>query len=83
MLTVLVIGLSSFLQMELLAVLIAYRLDLTAGTTYIRDMVILAFVANEALSIIENAGLMGVPMPAVITKAVDMLQQDKDNKKQA
>ena len=67
----------------LLAVLIAYRLDLTAGTTYIRDMVILAFVANEALSIIENAGLMGVPMPAVITKAVDMLQQDKDNKKQA
>lgn len=47
-------------------------------------MVILAFVANEALSIIENAGLMGVPMPAVITKAVDMLQQqDKDNKKQA
>ena len=48
--------------------------------------VILAFVANEALSIIENAGLMGVPMPAVITKAVDMLQQDKenkDNKKQA
>ena len=69
--------------MILLAVLIAYRLDLTAGTTYIRDMVILAFVANEALSIIENAGLMGVPMPAVITKAVDMLQQDKDNKKQA
>ena len=56
---------------------------MTAGTTYIRDMVILAFVANEALSIIENAGLMGVPMPAVITKAVDMLQQDKDNKKQA
>lgn len=48
-----------------------------------RYMVILAFVANEALSIIENAGLMGVPMPAVITKAVDMLQQDKDNKKQA
>ena len=44
----------------------------------------MAFVANEALSIIENAGLMGVPMPAVITKAVDMLQQqDKDNKKQA
>ena len=48
-----------------------------------RGTLILAFVANEALSIIENAGLMGVPMPAVITKAVDMLQQDKDNKKQA
>jgi toxin secretion/phage lysis holin len=64
--------------MILLAVLIAYRLDLTAGTTYIRDMVILAFVANEALSIIENAGLMGVPMPAVITKAVDMLHRRKE-----
>ena len=36
---------------------------------------IIAFIANEAISLIENAGLMGVPLPAIITKAVDILQK--------
>ena len=44
------------------------------GVNYIRDAVIIGFVANELISIVENAGLMGVPMPAVITKAIDILQ---------
>ena len=61
--------------MTLLFVLIAYRLDLVIGTNYIRDAVIVGFVANELISIVENAGLMGVPMPAVITKAIDILQK--------
>ena len=59
--------------MTLLFVLVAYRMDLMIGTNYIRDAVIIGFVANEAVSIIENAGLMGLPLPAVITKAVDVL----------
>lgn len=65
--------------MILLYVLIAYRLDLIIGTNYIRDAVIIGFIANEALSIIENAGLMGVPLPEPITKAIDVLKnKDKD-----
>ena len=60
--------------MMLLIVLIAVRLDLMIGTNYIRDAVIIAFVVNELISIIENAGLMGVPIPSVITKAIDVLQ---------
>lgn len=59
-------------------VLIAYRLDLTIGTNYIRDTVIIAFIANETISLVENAGLMGVPLPAVITKAIDVLQKKAD-----
>ena len=59
--------------MILLIVLIAYRLDLAIGTSYIRDAVIIGFIANELISIVENAGLMGVPMPGVITKAIDVL----------
>lgn len=59
----------------LLFVLIAHRLDLVLGASYIRDAVVIAFAANELLSIVENAGLMGVPIPAVITKAVDVLNQ--------
>ena len=61
--------------MTLLFVLVAYRLDLVIGTNYIRDAVIIAFTANETISLVENAGLMGLPLPAVITKAIDVLQK--------
>lgn len=59
--------------MTLLFVLIAYRLDLAMGTTYIRDAVVIGFMANELISIVENAGLMGLPLPPVITKAIEVL----------
>ena len=65
--------------MTLLIVLIAARLDMLLGTGFIRDAVIIAYIANEAISIIENAGLMGVPIPAAVRKAVEVLQQ-KGNK---
>lgn len=60
--------------MTFVYVLIAYRLDLVIGTSYIRDTVIIAFVANELISITENAGLMGLPLPDVISRAIDILQ---------
>lgn len=60
--------------MTLLFVLIAYRLDLLIGTDYIRDAVIIGFAANELISIVENAGLMGLPLPPAITKAIDILK---------
>ena len=50
----------------LLIVLVACRLDLVIGSNFIRDAVVIAFIANETISIIENAGLMGVPIPAAI-----------------
>ena len=60
--------------MTLLFVLIAHRLDLAIGVSYMRDAVVIGFIANELISITENAGLMGVPLPAVITKAIDILK---------
>lgn len=60
--------------MTLLIVLIGYRLDLAIGTNHIRDAVCIGFIANEAISIIENAGLMGVPIPKVISKAIEILK---------
>lgn len=65
--------------MSLLIVLVATRLDLTLGTTYIRDGVCIAFIANEAISIVENAGLMGVPIPSQLTKAIEVLKGKEDN----
>ena len=63
--------------MTLLYVLIAYRLDLLIGKHYIRDAVIIAFTINELISLTENAGLMGIPMPQVIKNAIDILQRKK------
>ena len=64
--------------MTLLFVLIAYRLDLALGVSYIRDAVIIGFMANELISIVENAGLMGLPLPDAINKAIDVLTEQKE-----
>ena len=45
------------------------------GSNFIRDAVVIAFIANETISVIENAGLMGVPIPAVITRAIEVLKE--------
>lgn len=68
--------------MTLLIVLTAARLDLVIGTNFIKDGTVIAFLANEAISIVENAGLMGLPIPSVITNAIDVLKKSgKDSGK--
>lgn len=62
----------------ILCVLVAYRLDLVMGTTYLKDAVCIAFVINESISIIENIGLMGVPIPDKLTKAIELLKDKND-----
>lgn len=60
--------------MILVIVVIGNRLDIQLGTTYIRDGVCIAFITNELISIVENAGLMGLPIPKVILNAIDVLK---------
>lgn len=62
----------------LLIVLIAYRLDITLQVNYIRTTAIIALIVNELISMIENAGLMGVKFPKAITNAIDILQKKSD-----
>ena len=58
----------------LLVVLVAYRLDLMAGLHgVLRTGAIIALVCNEAISILENVGLMGVKYPAIIDKVIRQL----------
>lgn len=66
--------------MTLLIVLIAYRLDLAIGVDYIKNTVIIGFIANEVISIVENAGLMGLQYPDVINKAIDILTKKSGGK---
>ena len=61
--------------MMLLFVLVAVQIDKMLGTAYARDAVCIGFCSNEVLSIIENLGLAGIPMPQAITKALEQLQK--------
>ena len=55
---------------------VAYRLDVLMGTGFLRDGVITAFICNEAISIIENGGLMGIPIPEKLRDALDVLGRE-------
>lgn len=63
----------------LIIVMLAVLVDRVTGDTgAIRTLVIYYFVANEGLSIIENLGQAGVPIPQSIKKALKALK--KENK---
>lgn len=60
--------------MTLVFVMVGYRIDLALDVDYVKNAVIFAFMANELISIVENAGLMGLPIPAAITNAIEILK---------
>jgi len=61
--------------LTLLIVVVASRLDVMLGTTFVKDAVCIAYICNEALSILENAGLMGVPIPKAVKNAIEILKK--------
>lgn len=66
--------------MILLFVLIGHLLDMVVGASYIRDAVCIGFMANELISITENAAIMGVPLPEPIMNAISLLKNKEDKK---
>lgn len=75
-----VVGLKGLLRklFLLLMVAAAYQVDKMLGTSYLRDAVAIAFICNEALSLIENAGLMGIPIPRVLLRGIEVLKGKAD-----
>lgn len=62
-------------------VYMAVQIDILAGnSSYIRNTVILFFIANEGFSIIENLGIMGLPMPEVIRNAFAAIKKQSEQK---
>ena len=59
----------------LLFVLVAVQIDTLLGVAYVRDAVCVGFCCNEILSITENLGLAGIPMPQIVVKALEQLQK--------
>ena len=61
--------------MMLLFVLVAVQIDRILGVDYVRDAVCIGFCSNEILSITENLGLAGIPLPQSVVKALEQLQK--------
>ena len=59
----------------LLIVVVAVQADRLLGADYVRDAVCAGFCTNEIISITENLGLAGVPMPQAVVKALEQLQK--------
>lgn len=56
-----------------LIVLCAHRIDVALGISYIKTAAVVGFIANEAISVVENAGLMGIKLPKGLKEAFDVL----------
>ncbi|MEB8649306.1 phage holin family protein [Bacillus cereus] len=61
---------------------VAAQLDAAIGSnSAIREATIFFFMGNELLSILENAGRMGIKLPDILTNAVEILSgKSKQNK---
>ena len=69
--------------MILVLVMIGVLLDQAMGTEYIRMMVVIFFIGNEGISLLENLGLMGVPYPEFLRKALEALHEQGNQGKQS
>ena len=56
-------------------VAMAVCVDNISGTHYIRSVTIIFFIGNEGISVLENVGLMGIPYPAFLKKALEEIKK--------
>jgi toxin secretion/phage lysis holin len=65
----------------LIIVAVSVQLDQIVGDTgAIRNLVIYFFVANEGISILENWGSMGLPLPEKVMEVLEQLKKDNGGK---
>lgn len=77
-----IIGLKGIIKKVgyLLIVALSVVLDKILGdTSTIRTLVIYFFVANEGISILENWGAMGLPLPKIIFNVLEQLKTKGEN----
>ena len=63
----------------MLVIIIANLLDLltASGVPVFRTMAVFFYIGMEGLSITENLGQIGVPLPKGITKYIDQLSKEE------
>ena len=64
----------------ILLVLVATMLDRAIGndTFVFQSSLVLYYIANEGLSVLENAAILGVPFPDKLRKALETLREKDD-----
>ncbi|PGU60335.1 phage holin family protein [Bacillus cereus] len=70
--------------MLFLLVAAATQVDVVMGTNNsVREATLFLFIGNELLSLLENAGAMGIKLPSVFMNAVEVLggKQKQEDKK--
>lgn len=64
-----------------LIIVVINQVDIVLGSGgFLRNAAIIGFMANECLSLIENAGLMGIELPPAVINAVDILKKKSEDK---
>lgn len=71
-------GLKKLLIFFLIALATVLDMIVTPENAYIRCAVTGYYIANEGLSIIENIGACGVPLPKIFYSVFDVLKQKSD-----
>lgn len=64
----------------MLIVLVATQLDRAIGNTAMvfQQATVFYYIANEGLSILENADLIGVPFPALIRERLEAMREGRE-----
>lgn len=64
----------------LLVVFLGHRIDIALQIDYVMNGAIFFYLTNELLSIVENYGRIGMPLPPVIKKIITVLKEKTDDK---
>lgn len=78
------IGYKGFIRKTgiMLVIIIANLLDMLTGSEFLfRSMAVLFYIGLESLSIIENLGHIGVPLPEQIKKYLTQLSNEGNDDK--
>ena len=63
----------------ILAIILVVQLDKLLGNTgALRTALLFCFIYNEGVSVVENLGEMGVPIPKAISSALEVLHKKND-----
>ncbi|NLD97328.1 MAG: phage holin family protein, partial [Synergistaceae bacterium] len=64
----------------IMIVLLATLLDkaLGAEAMVFQTATVCYYIANEGISVVENAGLMGLPVPDVVKRALEQMKEKKE-----
>lgn len=64
----------------ILIIALSYQIDKALGLDVIMSGTIYFFLANELISVVENYGRMGLPLPDQIKKVIQILKEKQEVK---